>query len=666
MSIILTQPTDYPAAFLKRRINAPEYLYIAVTEANKIAISLAIPHYGKYSEYTKSNLEAHLARKPEDDHATSSLVSTYESEAAALKCATYSNKRIDSEKKGTLALCMKGIIPGWLVLAKGVHVPVWIEQKRDLTETVKDDVWICLQEARIVLGIDERLGEKEEWLACPPVIRHKISKSMVERTVVDDEEREEPDKRQARRQQHRMDENEGEAQCDQASHAKLRRSSSKASLLPPPHIPTRKSSLRSLSRKITSLPEESSSATAASSSPKLKITTRDATISLTNADHHRATSLMKYALLVAHGKRIEAEETWLLETVPLNQSVSRAGSLHTIGEEGDVQGEEEEEDGDIGCEGAAPETDTRSYITPPESWRGSAHQCNSDYYDADDDHNTSARAATCQGEDSDSIPEDRGRTKRSTAPSPSRSMLSQHVQKMRETLPLPPRRSRRELLLELQTDEDSLLREYARVSLQASAVFDGQVARDAGQQGSRTASSSHRQRQAHPRQDTFVAEDKDPSSSSSARQRNRLAASAYYTPPPPPQSTIYTTPTTPRLHQNTPQTSSPTLVNTPPSPSLYATPPSSSSQRTLLRKTDNDTGTPTPSKSEALMARGKGLREKGREISNRLAEIRERLPRAAEERRGGREEEGEGRVERRKKGSGKVDDLWGDIAEREE
>ena len=189
------------------------------------------------------------------------------------------------------------------------------------------------------------------------------------------------------------------------------------------------------------------------------------------------------------------------------------------------------------------------------------------------------------------------------------------------------RRSRRELLLELQSDEDSLLREYARVSLQASGVLDTQrhVEQD-------NCTTSHAEIQA-PQHDN-VAEDNEPPS----RERKRLEVSAYLTPlpPPPSQSAIYTTP-------QTAQTSS-TLVDTP--PSLYITPLSSLQTPPSLRQSG------TPSKSEALMARGKGLREKGKEIQSRLAEIRERQKVADKRRKGG-------------KGDAGVD-IWGTIADREE
>lgn len=55
--------------------------------------------------------------------------------------------------------------------------------------------------------------------------------------------------------------------------------------------------------------------------------------------------------------------------------------------------------------------------------------------------------------------------RRSAAPSPSQSLLGHHLEGGNASS-LRPRLSRRELLLELQSDEDSVLREYARVSLQ--------------------------------------------------------------------------------------------------------------------------------------------------------------------------------------------------------
>ncbi|KAI0572023.1 hypothetical protein Alg215_10042 [Pyrenophora tritici-repentis] len=438
-----TQPTDYPAALLKHRVASPKHLYIAASEADKVATSLGIPQYGRFSEYTKSNIEAHLANKREGEHSTSGLVSTYRSEDAAL----YSKGRLGSEKKSVLALCVKDMTPVWLVIGKGLYVPAWVEQNTGNHGTVKDDgVWVCLLEARIVLGIDEKLGEEEEWLACQPVVRQKISQStkisgsnakeIVGKAFGEQEKEEGED--QARRQPGTR------GGRDQASHAKLRRSPSTSSL-PPPHIPARRSSLNSFSLKVAGSTESS-----AEPSSKLKVTTRDATISLTNADQQRATSLMKYALLVAHGKRIEAEETWLLDTIPLSESLSQAGSLHTIREV------DTEEDGEMKHE-SAPEADKRSHITPIESSRTSS-RWNSES-DLDDDKSSQRHA--CPSEDTDSFQEDCRRTKRSLAPSPSQSMLNHSVEGNREPSSH-SRRSRRELLLELQSDEDSLLREYAR------------------------------------------------------------------------------------------------------------------------------------------------------------------------------------------------------------
>ena len=365
-----------------------------------------------------------------------------------------------------MALCMKGIVPGWLVMGKGVYIPAWVEQKMGIYETMKSDgVWICLQEASIVLYIDKKLGEKEEWLAYQPVVRRKISTSKmvpdgnarkILGRVFDEEDKEGKEETNNQTRRHcGADEKKGEGQ-DQASHAKLRRASSKSSIHPP-RIPARRSSLHSLSFEMGGETE-----TSADSSPKLKVTTCDATISLTNADQHRAMSLMKYALLVAHGKRIEAEETWLLDTLPLNESLSRAGSLHTIGEE-DVEG-----DSEIRRE-HAPQAATMSHIAPSESSRTSSRWNN----DSDLDDDKSSRRTACLVEDTDAVLEDRGRTKRSTAPSPSQSMLGYNVKGNHKPL-FPSRRSRRELLLELQSDEDSLLREYARVSLQDSGVLDTQ------------------------------------------------------------------------------------------------------------------------------------------------------------------------------------------------
>lgn len=622
---------------------------------------------GSLDAFTKSNIEAHLAQKS-DSAVVKGLITAYEDEETALHHAK-------GGKVAKLTLSTDGLVAGWQITNKGTKVPIWFvsEESKNAGTREQRNLWICLEEARVVLDINERLGEKGTWLACGPGLKQVVTGSLrpqegrktreeqaepVHR-VFDDEEKEEAD-RQARQEPRRL--------ARDTEHIKNteklgRKDSSRP--LQPPKIPTRKSSLKSLLLKAKT---PSSDAQA----PKLRVTTRDATISLTNADQHRAASLMKYALLMAHGKRIEAEETWLLETTPSGRSKSRRESIRTIGD-GNKTEDDTESRRDQGSEGA------KNLLTPQDTSRASSRQSSVHAYDVPSDN------------DSYSSQDRHVRSRRSAAPSPSQSLLGCRRQEADlETEPepvLPVRRSRRDLLIELQSDEDALLREYARVSLLDSAAFKDQRdnrrevsheidheaynrdvdqadspfnpphAIDLGYQSTRSASgtptASFRPPPSTEAEHRTEEESKSPVPSSlySSLSLSSLSTLASHTPV---ENIAHTTPSfVGQQHAvHTPEYRS--LKPTPTTPYDEEENAQSDSEPSILRskiaereqyraaisksyvgqdlqqqqqqqpQQQQQHSKDNVSRSELLFAKSKGLREKGKEISGRLAELRER------------------------------------------
>jgi hypothetical protein len=381
----------------------------------------------------------------------------YEGEHTASRKRPHTGKVGENSKSSDAIVTIidtSGMTAAWMSVEKGVRLPVWVDQGRRGIDNADSeyDLWICLEEVKVVLQLDENLGDRDEWFACgfiPQnriVVRHDSPNTEYPERVFNDEEKEEADK-QARHNRRHMDRKRLQAERQQ-SERRIKRTQSSA-FLKVPQIPVRKSSLNTLAGKAVSEPKKETT-----SPSKLCIDTRDVSVSLTNSDPQRAASLMKYALLMAHGQRFEAEKSWLAETTPAAGGKNRERSSRTI-DDGSLK---ERQDG-------FSHRDTGAYLTPPESSRGSSTRRDTrGRRDCRGDPAKVSRYEVALSNDDQSSRERGRRTRRSAAPSPSQSMLGYHGEGP-DRPSLQPRRSRRDLLLELQSDEDSVLREYARVSL---------------------------------------------------------------------------------------------------------------------------------------------------------------------------------------------------------
>lgn len=682
----LDTPLEYPAALLKRRVQRPGYLYAVVDKAH-ITTDPGKALISSLDAFTKSNIEAHLAQN-RDSAVVNGLITAYEDEEVALN-------RAKRGKVAKLTLSTDDLVAAWQITNKGTQVPIWFVSGDSKNAGAREqrNLWICLEEARVALNIDERLGEKGTWLACGPGIKRIITRSLkrqegqslrddqvdaLER-VFDDEEKEEAD-RQARQERRRLVRDTEHIKDTE----KLGRKDSSRSLQPP-KIPTRKSSLKSLALKAKTQPSDARA-------PKLRVTTRDATISLTNADQHRATSLMKYTLLMAHGKRLEAEETWLLETTPSGRSIGRRESMRTIGD-----GSRTEDDTESRCNQGS-EAGAENLLTPQETWRASSRQPS-----VDDHGHESERQSRREGfqqpswqydvpsdNDSHSGQEQRVRNRRSAAPSPSQSLLGYRSPEVDlETEPEPTlqvRRSRRDLLIELQSDEDALLREYARVSLLDSAAFKDQ--RD-----------NRKEDVSHETDHEAYRRDIDQAGYQSARSASGAPTPLFRPPPstepehrtdeesqPPVPSLLYSSLSLSSLStfashtpaENTTHATSfvgqQRVVHIPENRSLKPAPANPDDEEEKLQpRSEPDTlrskkivereqyraaiskpyvgqdqqqqqrqqSKDNVSRSESLFAKSKGLREKGKEISGRLAELRERQKPAVVKKKNGKWDAGD-------------------------
>jgi hypothetical protein len=491
----LERPLDYPAALLKERSRLPEFLYILVEGLDPSGIRARKARSS--DDFTKQGIEAHLWHKF-DDTVTTGLISAYKNEETALKyrpCPNLGNCKGPSGQAQLLTLSMKGLGPGWVTVSPGVHVPVWgqIGERDTPIANYPANLWICLEEARVVLGLEERLGARGEWLACGFMSAARVIKQVklpsrqpeeehMER-VFDDQEKKETDK-SARERRRIEDEREKEQIREvETAHANVERRDSSRSLKPSerPRIPVRKSSLMlRVPRPKEDHPFH-----------KLAITTRDVRVSYTHADPERAASLMKYALMMSHGKRLEDETTWLQETPP-KSGLSRASSTLTI--DNGSRPEEEAEAESVVRRTSPRESqhrgssdldtipeETGSMMTPSESSRpSSGQQAVNERLDSRHRHREVHYYAPSRGEsDTQSIREDRSRNSRSAAPSPSRSMFeSQHTRQAAPEqlgdLSIRARLSRNELLTELLEDDDSALAEYARLSLQDPGALEAE------------------------------------------------------------------------------------------------------------------------------------------------------------------------------------------------
>jgi hypothetical protein len=583
-----------------------------------------------------------------------------------------------------MAIDTSGIIPAWMSVNNGVRLPVWFEEDAQESGNANDKevLWFYLDEVKMVLQMDENLGEKGEWLACGFIpqgrvlVRPESSNADPPKRAFSDEEKEEAD-RHARRERRRLERE--RLQLDQQEFEHRIKKTQSSRVLKAPLIPARKSSLNSLADKaITQVKPEATTAS------KLCVNTHGVSVSLTNADPQRAASLMKYALLMAHGKRVEAEESWLLETAPLAGDRDRTGKVRSMGKE-------------------RPRHDTGAYLTPPESSRGSSGQRNThERRGRNGDRDPTSRYELALRDDDQSTQEEQRRTRRSAAPSPSQSMLGYRYEGSNASS-LRPRRSRRDLLLELQSDEDSVLREYARVSLQDPTILrrtrDSQVNNDAESEAyhhedsqsltnlrKRLATSSTRDnapalkpppnRRTHDEADkrgeppvpslysdltsfssfssiprvsienasyasvepashikeVEIRSKKSESSGKSASSGDSSAKSATEsrlleapTPAPAPaqagaRATVHVETEVESFPPFDPTLSEHESSPPPPPPP----PPSNPNHLSTLPVFPSPPPTTTPSKSESFFAKGKNLREKGKELSGRLAEVRAR------------------------------------------
>ncbi|KAI4649402.1 hypothetical protein J4E93_003720 [Alternaria ventricosa] len=451
MSITFEHPRSYPAALLKKRHTLPSHLHIFVERPSRHAICSSRDF--NYDALNKSSIEAHFQR-----NVASSFISLYESKATASRKRPHTDKvgqKPRSFHAAEMTIDTSGLTAAWVTVDKDVRLPVWFDKDRQESDNADDEevLWFCLQELKAVLQVNEKLGEKDEWLACGfipesrVVTRHASSNEEYPDGVVNDKEIEEA-YRQARRDRQRIEGERLQVDVRESEH-RLKKTLS-SGFLKAPQIPSRKSSLASLNGKVVS--QSKKTATRAS---KLRVETRDVSVSLTGADPRRAASLMKYALLLAHEKRFEAEESWLSETTRLAGGVDRGDSTRTI----DDVGRRERRSGFV-------ERHDEAYLTPPQSpITSSGRRGMHERRGRNGADNPVKRYEITRQDDEQSVQERGRRMRRSAAPSPSQSLLGHHLEGGNASS-LRPRLSRRELLLELQSDEDSVLREYARVSLQ--------------------------------------------------------------------------------------------------------------------------------------------------------------------------------------------------------
>jgi hypothetical protein len=663
----IEKPRSYPAALLTNRHLIPNFLHIVVERSRVHDI-----HSSKefnYDALYKASIEAHFQR-----NVASSFISLYESAATASRKHPHS-ENIRGKPLSYDAVMVdvdtSGMMPAWISVENGVHIPVWFEEhSQESGEAHREVLWFCLEEMKQVHLMDNSLGEKGEWLACGfipqwRVVTHsKSSSSEPPQRVFNDEEKHEAD-RQARRERRRIETE--RLQPDQRNFEHMiKKAQSSRSLKIPPRIPNRKSSLNSLVCKAISEPKKE-----ANEGSKLSVTTRMARVSLTNADPNSAAALMKYAIMMAHGKKLEGEETWLSEATSSTGDLDRAQSMHTI-EHGPSK---ERRNGFSGP------------ITPPESPKSALIRQNTQQRMGHNDYDDpTLRYELTQHDDnksSKSSKEDRGRMRRSAAPSPSQSMLGFHLGGSNGSS-LRPRRSRRDLLLELQSDEDSVLREYARISLQNPTILQQQASR-------------YRHENTNEDAESRVQQHEDSHSLISLRDRPVDSTSAPPIPankPPPSHSTRNEAHDPPRVNPRDPSLYSAMsslaslstfehadieevvyatverashakeidMVSSKKSPSGLG--PMSSSRQSTIRRTnasrlvdvqeeadaeveslaepfptfnldaqpdqsEQEVPSPpapalTPSKGEHFLARAKLLGEKGREITSRLAEIKDR------------------------------------------
>ncbi|KAF1942241.1 hypothetical protein EJ02DRAFT_178306 [Clathrospora elynae] len=484
MSVTLRQPLEYPAALLTKRVRPPEFLYIAVDDLS--GSGLAASQDFSYDEFTKRGIEAHLSHKTPTP-AKSSFISAYEKEEVALRYSALPSPwkgkgkgKARSGKAIKVTIDMGGLVPGWMTVSTGIQIPVWVEEgPRPAKAGFEIMLWMCLEEVKVVLGLKESDGERGEWLACGYVPQERIVAHValpgvkpVDRVIYDDEKEEadklaKKDRRRLVRKKARAKE---DAKAKEKGKAKIDEADARS--IQPPQIPVRKSSLRSTMLHISQQ----------DTLTKLKMTTRDATLSLTNPDPHRASSLFKYALLVAHEKRLTAEEAWLLQTGASSMPSRPPSSRRSIdnGDNGSVQDSMDIESAGRrlrrgGRRHHVPDLDTipedprlTRYSSGHEPQQHGSFEQRGESSTGRRERSGARREPTSQT-DNHMVPADAPRTGRSAEPpspqTPSRLQNQTHGKSKEASERSTIRRPRREILEELQSDEDSVLREYARVCL---------------------------------------------------------------------------------------------------------------------------------------------------------------------------------------------------------
>ena len=453
----IQQPRSDRAALLKNRCTIPKHLHIFVARPNVHGISSS--QQFNYDALNRSTIEAHFQR-----NVASSFISLYESKRTASRERPHIVKvreETPSHEAIVVDVDTSGMAPAWMSMGNGVHIPVWFEE--DIQEPKEghhaEVLWFCLEEVKKVLLMDVNLGEKGEWLACgyipqSRVIAHSASSNSEPlQMVLNDEGKYEAD-RQARCERIRFENESLQLNQKRLEHI-AEKAQSSCSVKAPPSIPTRKSSIGSLACKDISKRRKEVSA-----GSKMSCKTRNVRITVTNADPHSAASLMKYAILMAHGRKTEGEETWHAETASSAGESNRSESILTI--ENEVPNEKRS--GFTTHHNGTP-------MTPPASPKGRSRQLDAlDRRRHENGKDLTLRHELAQRDDEQCLQEETRSLRRSAAPSPSHSMLKSH-QERGNAASFQDRRSRRDLLIELQSDQDSVLREYAQVSLQDPIIL---------------------------------------------------------------------------------------------------------------------------------------------------------------------------------------------------
>jgi hypothetical protein len=172
MRRFIQQPQSYPAALLKKRHTLPNHLHIFVERPSVQDIYSS--QQFNYDALNKSSIEAHFQH-----NVASSFISLYEREdTASRKRPHHENVRRKSQSYDAMMVYVNtdGMTPAWISVENNVHIPVWFEKDSQESEEAHygEVLWFCLEEVKVVLCIDDDLGEKDEWLACGFIPQSRI------------------------------------------------------------------------------------------------------------------------------------------------------------------------------------------------------------------------------------------------------------------------------------------------------------------------------------------------------------------------------------------------------------------------------------------------------------------------------------------------------------